>query len=305
MNLTQLDYVLALNRTRNFIQAAKECNISQPTLSMQIRKLEDDLGYPLFDRSMMPILPTAEGQLFIKQALIVSHEFKKLFVIGNDKIIKGELKIGIIPTISPYLTPMFLHDFATTYPQVKISIEEMTTKRILEALSLDLLDAGILATPLRDSRLVERVLYYESFQLYFSPNHPLLKRKEIDSEDLNFNQLWLLDDGHCLRNQIIKICGMNNKNRNIEYHGGNLEVLTKLVDHGEGFTVVPDLATKNLDKSKLRNFKIKNIKREVSLVTMRSFYKDKLIEALEKGILDSLPSELVSPKKANYKIINP
>lgn len=309
MNLSQLEYILAVNKTKNFIHASKLCGISQPTLSMQIRKLEDHLGFAIFDRSKNPIIVTPEGSQFIDQAIVVNHEFKKLFEINKNYIPQGVFKVGIIPTISPYLVPLFFKEFNLAYPKIELIIEEMTTSRIVEHLAQDLIDCGILATPLKDSRIIERVLYYESFNIYFSPSHILLKSRNISTRDLDEDEMWILDEGHCLRNQIEKICNFKKKNYRLSYVGGSINILAKLVDSGVGFTIIPELCNDSVDKGRLRPLlkmgTNEKVYREISLVTMRSFTKVKHIEALEEIIVSTLPEEIKSFKKKVTTTIPP
>jgi LysR family hydrogen peroxide-inducible transcriptional activator len=303
--ITQLEYALAVYKMKNFVAAAKSCNISQPTLSMQLKKLEEEIGFSLFDRSKTPLLVTDKGQKFLNQALIVIHEYKKLSHLEEDKILRGELKIGIIPTIAPYLIPLFIKDFLKTYPNVKLILEELQTDAILEKLARDEIDAGVLATPLKDPRLIERVLYYEPFYAYVSSQNKLMKKSKIHPEDLTNEELWLLDEGHCFRNQILHFCSLPREQKNIQFSGGSLETLIKLVDEGLGMTVVPHLATDKLKKEKLKHFTPEIPTREISLVAARTFYKEKLLDAFESCILETLPEELPSPKKGRLKILPP
>jgi LysR family hydrogen peroxide-inducible transcriptional activator len=303
--ITQLEYALAVYKMKNFVAAAKSCNISQPTLSMQLKKLEDEIGFSIFDRSKTPLLVTDNGQKFLNQALIVIHEYKKLTNLEDDKILRGELKIGVIPTIAPYLVPMFIKDFLKTYPNVKLFLEELQTESILEKLERDELDAGIMATPLKDPRLIERVLYYEPFYAYLSPQNKLMKKNKIHADDLSDEELWLLDEGHCFRNQILHFCSLPREKKNIQFSGGSLETLIKLVDEGLGLTVVPQMATYKLKKDKLKQFTPDIPTREVSLVAARTFYKEKLLDAFESCILETLPEELPSPKKGRLKVLPP
>ncbi|MFZ4714662.1 MAG: hydrogen peroxide-inducible genes activator [Bacteriovoracaceae bacterium] len=305
VSITQLEYALAVYKMKNFVAAAKACNISQPTLSMQLKKLEEDIGYNLFDRSKAPVLVTDQGQKFINQALIVVHEFKKLSHIEEGPLLTGELKIGIIPTLAPYLIPLFLKNFLKTYPKVKLTLEELQTEHLLEKLNRDELDGGLLATPLKDQRLIERVLFYEPFYPYISTGHELYKKKKIHPSEIDTKDLWLLDQGHCLRTQILHLCSLSPENRNVQFSGGSLETLVKLVDEGLGMTILPYLATLRVKKDRLKEFTPEMPTREISLVAARSFYKEKLLDAFESSILETLPEELPSPKKGRLKILAP
>jgi LysR family transcriptional regulator, hydrogen peroxide-inducible genes activator len=176
ITLTQLSYVTAVAQTRNFGLAAKTCFISQPTLSMQIQKLEDDLEVTLFDRSKKPVEPTAIGQRIIEQAQVVLQEAKRIEELIKEEKgeISGEFKLGIIPTLAPYLLPLFLKNFTTVYPAVNLIVEEMQTQKIIKMLKEDKIDGGILVTPLNHKGIVEWPIFNDPFLAYLAPKHPLL-----------------------------------------------------------------------------------------------------------------------------------
>lgn len=305
MTITQIEYALAVFKTKNFSNAAKICHISQPTLSMQLRKLEDFLGYALFDRSKNPIFVTEIGEKFLKQAFITLHEFKKLQEIKISDVPEGDLVIGIIPSISPYLVPLFFKKFMIKYPKIKLHILELKTEEIIDKLGKDEIDGGILATPLRDYSLIERVLFYEPFLGYVSSGHELYKKNKISMAELDASDVWVLDKGHCLRTQVLKLCGHTNKRHQIEFTGGSLETLISLVDQGMGMTILPKLATGHAQPKQLKEFSNEIPTREISLVAMRTFYKEHLLDCLEEIIVDVLPNEYSSPKKSKLKILNP
>ena len=242
MTLTQLEYVVAVDRLRNFSAAARACHVSQPTLSMQLRKLEEEYGLVLFDRSKKPVLPVPDAAGFIEQARVVLREMGRLEHLGRHPSAEptGDFRLGIIPTVAPYLLPLFLAPFARKYPGVKLSIEEMTTRVILSELESDRIDAGILATPLGVASLTETPLYYEPFWLYASRKHPLAGAESVGEGDLNAGDVWLLSEGHCLRNQIVRICSLRGKSgvfRNVRFESGSLETVIRLVDQGSGYTL--------------------------------------------------------------------
>ena len=306
ITLTQLSYVTAVAQTRNFGLAAKSCFISQPTLSMQIQKLEDDLGVTLFDRSKKPVEPTAIGQRIIEQAQVVLQEAKRIEELIKEEKgeISGEFKLGIIPTLAPYLLPLFLEKFTITYPAVNLIVEEMQTQKIIKMLKEDKIDAGILVTPLNHKGIVEWPLFNDPFLAYLAPKHPLLSLSQVSDKDLSLDDIWLLNEGHCFRDQAIEICkrvkGKGSKNKNLTFESGNLETLKRLVDQNFGYTLLPSLAILGMpaseQKKKVRFFKSPAPIREVSVVYSRNYLKKSIIEALHKEVVSTLPRELKKPK---------
>jgi LysR family transcriptional regulator, hydrogen peroxide-inducible genes activator len=306
ITLTQLSYVTAVAQTRNFGLAAKSCFISQPTLSMQIQKLEDDLGVTLFDRSKKPVEPTAIGQRIIEQAQVVLQEAKRIEELIKEEKgeISGEFKLGIIPTLAPYLLPLFLEKFTITYPAVNLIVEEMQTQKIIKMLKEDKIDAGILVTPLNHKGIVEWPLFNDPFLAYLAPKHPLLSLSQVSDKDLSLDDIWLLNEGHCFRDQAIEICkrvkGKGSKNKNLTFESGNLETLKRLVDQNFGYTLLPSLAILGMpaseQKKKVRFFKSPAPIREVSVVYSRNYLKKSIIEALHKEVVSALPRELKKSK---------
>lgn len=304
MTITQIEYALAVYQKRNFVEAAKYCHVSQPTLSMQLKKLEEEIGLVLFDRSKSPLLVTEEGERFIEQSKIVLLEYKKLYQ-HDEKDLKGELIIGIIPTIAPYLIPLFLPRFLIDFPLISIRFKELQTHEIIDELRRDEIHAGILATPLKENSLIEKVLYYEQFVPYVSPEHKLAKKQIIDPGEIHGDGLWLLEEGHCLRTQILKLCSLKRQVGQPVFSGGSLETLMRLVDQNLGMTILPFLALSYAKEKNIRKFGHDIPVREVSLVTARNFYKENLINALESSILESLPGELDIPKRKKMHILKP
>jgi LysR family hydrogen peroxide-inducible transcriptional activator len=308
ITLTQLSYVIAVSQIRNFGLAAKACFISQPTLSMQIQKLEGDLGVTLFDRSKKPVKPTAMGKKIIEQAQIVLQEANRIEELIKEERgeISGEFKLGIIPTLAPYLLPLFLESFITTYPAVNLIVEELQTQKIIKMLKKDKIDAGILVTPLNHKGIVEWPIFNDPFLAYLAPKHPLLSLSQVSDKDLSLDDIWLLNEGHCFRDQAIEICkrvkGIGSKNKNLTFESGNLETLKRLVDQNFGYTLLPSLAILGMSaseqKKKVRFFKSPAPIREVSIVYSRNYLKKSIIEALHKEVVSSLPKEL---KKLNPK----
>ncbi len=305
MNIQHLKYILEVDTHRHFAKAAEKCFVTQPTLSMMIQKLEEELGVKIFDRSKQPVVPTEAGELIIKQAKIILQEAGKMKIIVEELKgeVSGELKLGIIPTVAPYLLPLFLNSFLKKYPKLKIKISEFTTEQIIEKLKSHHLDAGILATPLNNESLKEQALYYEQFVVYASSNEKLMKKKFLIPNDIDVNHLWLLEEGHCLRSQIFNLCELRKKGlktSNLEYEAGSIETLKKMVDMNNGITILPELALKELnarDKKFVRHFKPPVPAREISIVTYRHFVKQRIIEVLREEICKSIPKEMISGKR--------
>lgn len=309
MTLTQLDYVLAVEKFRHFKKAAESCHVTQPTLSMQLQKLEDELEIIIFDRSKSPVLVTKEGDDFIRQARVVQREYLRLLDVAKsgETEVSGAFRLGVIPTLSPYIIPLFVEGFQKEYPGVDLTIEEMKTEDIVIALDKDELDGGLLVTPLGEDGLIERVLYYEKFQLFFNPGHELLKKKKVKEVDLDSKEVWLLNEGHCFRSQVLKICGLKKNKRQSLFESGSLETLRNMVMKTSGYTIIPEMALEGLptNQRKLTREFCKPIPtREVSLVYSRSFYKEKIINALEKSIISNLPSNVSSLKNKEIQIVD-
>lgn len=312
MTITQLEYILAVEKFRHFGKAAKACAVTQPTLSMQLQKAEEELQVIVFDRSKNPILPTSEGEKIINQARLVIREYKKIFSIidASKDEVRGDFRLGVIPTLTPYVVPLFAGAFVQKYPLVNLTIEELKTEEIIELLNRDELDAGLLATPLEGESLIERVLFHEPFSVFASENHPLLKKTRIKDRDLDSTDVWLLNEGHCFRQQVLNICKISKdlgQHDNLKFESGNLETLKNMVINNNGYTLLPLLAVNNLsveDKKLVRDFQSPVPTREISLVHNRIFLKEKIITALEESIVENLPESLTSLKKKSYEVIS-
>jgi len=307
MTLTQLEYIVALDNFRHFVAAAERCNVSQPNLTTQVKKLEKEIGVKIFDRDRKPLQPTVAGNLILLKARKILKEVSELkeFVLTEKESLEGEFTLGVIPTISPYLLPLFLPEFVKSNPQTKLIIREMETAEIIHELQRGTLDIGLLATRLEEKTIREIPLFYEPFLLYLPENHPFIKRSHIIPAMLDANQILVLDEGHCFREQTLAIC--NNKfaknNFGFEFQSGSIESLTRLVDKGVGYTLVPEMAVMGMEKSKfLRRFDTPEPVREISLVVTKNFTKNVLIHAIRKSILLSIPERF--QKEDQYKMLN-
>jgi LysR family hydrogen peroxide-inducible transcriptional activator len=309
MTITQLTYVLAVAEHKNFTLAAEKCFVTQPTLSMQIQKVEDELGILIFDRSKKPIQLTDIGQKIVNQAKNIVNESTRIKDIVDQQkgFIGGEFRLGIIPTIMPTLLPMFLNNFIKKYPKVKLIIEELNTEEIITRLKNGHLDAAIAATPLEEEKIKEIVLYFEPFVAYIPENHSIAGKQEIEVGDINIDELLLLQDGHCFRDGILNLCKRSdiNENSHFQIASGSFETLIKLADEGLGTTLLPYLHTLDLkekDKSKLRQFKEPKPAREVSLIFPKTELKIHIIEALRATIAGVIKGAIVFQ---NVEIISP
>ncbi len=310
MTITQLTYVLAVAEHKNFTLAAEKCFVTQPTLSMQIQKIEEELDIQIFDRSKKPISLTEIGEKIVTQAKNIVNEAGRIKDIVDQQkgYIGGEFRVGIIPTVMPTLLPMFLNSFIKKYPKVNLIIEEQTTDEIIKRLKNGHLDCAIAATPLEEDFLKEIVMYYEPFMAYIPENHSSFNKKEIEISDLDLDNILLLQDGHCFRNGILNLC-KNNKfvtENHFQLESGSFETLIKLADEGLGTTLLPYLHTLELNdknKAKLRYFKDPKPAREVSLIYPKNELKIHIIDALRttiqgvvRGAIAFSDVQIISPK---------
>ncbi len=288
MTITQLHYVLAVAEHQNFTKAAEKCFVTQPTLSMQIQKLEDQLNILIFDRSKKPIELTDIGKKIVHQAKNIVNEADRIQDIVDQQkgFIGGEFKLGIIPTVMPTLLPMFLKTFIKKYPKVKLKIEELTTEEIISRIIDGHLDAAIAATPLENEDIKERVLFYEPFVGYIPSHHRLSEKSKIDISDLDIDDMLLLEDGHCFRDGVINLCKSfkNSDEDNFQLESGSIEMLVKLSNEGLGMTLLPYLHTldiKENERHNLHNFNEPSPAREVSIIYHKSELKMQITEALQ------------------------
>jgi len=300
MTFTQLEYIVAVDNTRHFARAAAQCFVTQPTLSMQIQKLEDELGLKIFDRAHQPVIATDGGKEIIAQArriLAERHVIEDIVQVQKG-VLQGQLSIGIIPTLAPYLLPLFITTFTKKYPNIKLVVTEITTKDMIAALKESRVDAGLLVTPLSESGLTEEPLFYEELVAYVSKNNKAYKKQYVLPADIDGDKLWLLEEGHCFRSQIVALCELRRQSKEgsqFEYEAGSIETLRRLVEVNDGITIIPELATLDMgarQQSQLRHFKSPAPVRQVSLVTHRNYAKRRLLQALQQTVLDALPPKI-------------
>jgi LysR family hydrogen peroxide-inducible transcriptional activator len=309
ISLIQVQYLIALDEHRNFIKAAEASFVTQPTLSMQMKKLEEELGVIIFDRSRQPITPTTIGEKIIKQARIIFNETAQIETILKDHTgdVSGTLKIGILPTIANSLVPRLISQIAQKYPDLKLTIKEALTHEIVDDLEHNRLDVGIVSIPLHNSGLIERNLYVEKFRIYAHPNHPSYGKNSWEADDLLADKLWLLSEGNCFRTQSINLCSLPDDKLNhlaLNYESGSLHTLKKVVDLEGGATLMPEWEAGELDDESLNNlraFKTDGAGRAVGLIYTKFYAKQSVIKKLEEMILSALP-KYVSENK-NLEII--
>lgn len=301
ITLTQLEYIVAIDEYRHFATAAEKCFVTQPTLSMQIKKLEDELGVIIFDRSRQPVVPTDLGAKLIEQArmtLSATQRIKEI-IQEEQQEVEGTLKIGIIPTLAPYLLLVFIGPYIRKYPAVKVEVEELVSEEIIRRLKRDMLDVGLFVTPYHDEKIVERPVFYEEMLVYAHPDSELLKKKEVGHEDIVTSDIWMLGNGHCFRNQVVNLCEMSasqHKNLPFEFESNSLETLMRIVDVEGGFTLIPELALQYMSPEKKKQVRsIANTKplREVSVIYSRHFTKQRLITLLCDEIKSVVPAHML------------
>lgn len=306
MTFVQLEYLVAVDTHRHFAKAAAACFVTQPTLSMQLLKLEQELNIKIFDRSKQPVVATYAGTELILHARKILSERNNLldFLHLHKGVLAGELKVGVIPTLAPYLLPLFIPSFTKKYPNVKLIISEMTTDVIINKLREGKIDTGILVTPLNEAGIKEQVLFYEEMLAYISSKNAAYKKTYVLPQDIDPNKLWLLEEGHCFRTQIANLCQLRRasvEGSHFEYEAGSLETLRRLVELNDGITILPEMATFEMtakQKSLLRKFKQPIPMREVSIITHRDHIKKNLIETLKKEIINSVPEKILKNKPA-------
>jgi LysR family hydrogen peroxide-inducible transcriptional activator len=312
MNIQQLEYIIAVDNYRHFSKAAEASFVTQPTLSMMIQKLEEELGVKLFDRSQLPVQPTEIGTRLINQARLALAQLNQIKEIVQEEkgIVKGVFRLAIIPTISPYLLPKLMQVHSENKFDIRIVISELTTVQILKGLANDSIDGGILATPLIEPAIREHPIYYERFFAYVSPmEKALFAKTSLNESDLTSTRLWLLDEVHCFRTQILHLCNLKkrrNGNQSIfTYEAGSIDTLINIVDQNEGLTVIPEMALAHLSevqKKNVRPFKNSTPVREVSLITRKEFYRERLLNIIIDEVKTAVPLSLQDEAMKKYVV---
>ncbi len=302
MTLIQLKYVVAVDTYRHFASAAEHSFVTQPTLSMQINKMEKEMDVLIFDRTKHPVEPTEIGKKIIQQARIVLQEAHRIdeIIKGSKGLVSGEFRLGIIPTISPALLPRFLRIIISKYPEIHLRIEELQTEQILEKLSKNQLDAGIMSTPLDEPGMIEKPLYYEPFMAYVPENHRLAGEAFVLHSELQLNDILLLKSGHCFRQNVINLCSGafpgSKQNEHFEFESGNFETLIKLSNQGFGMTLIPYLTALDLnesDRANLKPIEHPQPSREISIVHTKAQLKLSIVNLLIEEIKSHVPKKLL------------
>jgi len=306
MTLQQLEYVLALEKTRHFVRAAEMCGVTQPTLSAMIQKLEDELDCRIFDRSRQPIELTEIGDQIIRQAQLVIYQANQLKegVQSQKNNLNGTLNLAIIPTIAPYLLPQFIASFKNLYPEITLKVSEMHTGTIIEKLRVAEIDMAILSTPLEDPKILEVPLYYERFVAYIAPTEPIYSRTELSASDMPLDKLWVLEEGHCLRNQVFNFC-TDKPVQSSTYEAGSIDTLIKIVDFNGGYTVIPELHVDLLNEKQrlnLREIVKPEANREISVVIRHDFVREGVLNAVAECVKQIIPSHMLDARLKKFAI---
>ena len=310
MNIHQFDYIIAVEELQNFGQAAERCYVTQSTLSTMIARFEDEIGVRIFDRSTKPVTITKEGRGVLRQLRVINKEIENLHEVVDSLTgeSKGVITIGAIPTIGPYLLPLFIHDFIQKFPHIRFEISEITTEQIIDQIQRRILDIGIVSVPLNIPEIKELWLYDEVFWGFDAGIKA--QRDHINQSDIDIERLWLLEEGHCMRTQVETLCGSHQKRdlkRNLDYKSGTIDTLIKFVEKTKGMTLLPHLATLDLDENKrrfLRAFATPVPARSVGLIYHEHFVKKKVLNALKKHIIDKV-SQVHTDDTADTQILCP
>lgn len=305
MNIQQLEYIVAVEKFRHFAKAASYCNVTQPTLSMMIHKLEEELNIEIFDRTKSPVEVNPVGDAIIKQAKRVLLDLAIVKEIAEDSksSISGELRFSIIPTIAPYLLPQMFKKLKQYLPDLHCTVSEMRTQVVIDKLKRAEIDLAIVSTPLNDPQILELPLYYERFLVYVSSDEELHKKEFVEGSDLIIDKLWILEEGHCFRAQTLNIC--NNKRTFQQYEAGSIDNLVKVVDLNGGYTLIPELhfdCLSELQKKNVRKFSGAEPRREVSLIFRQDFYREKLLNEILRCVKEIIPEGMMDKRLSKFRI---
>ena len=310
MNIQQLEYIIAVDRLRHFVNAAEACYVTQPTLSMMIRKLEEELDVQIFDRSDVPVKTTRIGRSIINQAKITLQYFNSIKDLVEDEreSLTGTFTLSIIPTIAPYLVPELLQKKELACTELTLLLKENITHHVITNILNGTIDGGLMATPLKHPDLVEYPIYYEKFYAYVHPSDSLHKEHEIDINDLDINNVWLLESVHCFRGQIEKLCRKEEnfkENQRVQYRARSINTLVNVVDLNSGITVIPEMAAMSLNETQqgnLREFKGQTVVREVSLVVSKDFIRRNMLNKILEIISNSVPKSMKNAELKKFVV---
>lgn len=306
MTLQQLEYIVAVDKYRHFAKAAEACYVTQSTLSSMVQKLENELDVQIFDRNSHPIKPTIVGEEIIKQAKVVIYNSLQLkeIVESQKETESGEIRLSVIPTVAPYIIPALFKKINDNFSAVQLNVSEARTSVIVQRLERAEIDVALLATPLNNPNLLEIPIYYEAFVAYISPMESLYSQQNIESDKMPSEHLWVLQEGHCMGNQVINICGKTS-NFAAKYEAGSIDTLVKIVDTNGGYTIIPELHIPLLSDSQKQNVrKLVNPtpNREISLVVRHDFVKERLLNVLSNAIKSIIPDNMLDLRLKKFAI---
>jgi len=297
MTINQFKYIRAISKYRSFSKASEMLGITQPALTLQVKKLEQEVGFMLFNRTQKPLSVTKEGEIFLQKTAQILNQIDQLQDLSAtlELDIKGTLTLGIIPTIAPYLVPLFMDDLQINYPQLTVHIKELVTEDIIDLIKNGELDAGIVATPIQTKGVNFKTLLYEKFYLFVSEKNKLYSKPAIKVDEIALTELWYLNEGNCFQNQVNALCKISDKiteKQNLKYQSNSIESLRYIVEHRGGITFIPELATLTIPPD--QEDMIKSINglqpvREISLVTARFVAKQKLIDVFVEVLMKNIP----------------
>lgn len=306
MNIQQMEYIVALDTHRHFVKAAQSCGVSQPTLSTLINKLEEELDTVIFDRSCHPIRPTAIGEQIINQARVVLYNLSQLkeLSLSEREQNSGSLKLGVIPTVAPYILPKLFQEMRTSHPQIDLQVTEQQTHIIVDQLRKAELDMAILATPLYHEDILEIPLYYEKFLAYISPQESLHQSAEIEASQMPTKHLWVLKEGHCMRNQIFNFCD-GTSDYNGFYEAGSITTLVNIVDANGGYTIIPELHRSLLHREQqdnVREFGASAPVREISLIIRQDYVRQRMVNSLVDAVKAIIPDSMIDTRLKKFAV---
>ena len=306
MNIQQMEYIVALDTHRHFVKAAQSCGVSQPTLSTLINKLEEELDTVIFDRSCHPIRPTAIGEQIINQARVVLYNLSQLkeLSLSEREQNSGSLKLGVIPTVAPYILPKLFQEMRTSHPQIDLQVTEQQTHIIVDQLRKAELDMAILATPLYHEDILEIPLYYEKFLAYISPQESLHQSAEIEASQMPTKHLWVLKEGHCMRNQIFNFCD-GTSDYNGFYEAGSITTLVNIVDANGGYTIIPELHRSLLHREQqdnVREFGASAPVREISLIIRQDYVRQRMVNSLVDAVKTIIPDSMIDTRLKKFAV---
>ena len=306
MTIQQLEYVVAVDKYRHFVKAAEAVGVTQSTLSSMIQKLENELDVQIFDRNSHPVKPTLHGEQVIAQAKVVLFNARQLkeMMLSERQQQRGEIRMGVIPTVAPYILPRLFKNIHADYPQIQLRVAEARTAAIVGRLEKAELDVALLATPLENPQLLEIPVYYERFVAYVSPEESLFEQPRIATHHMPTDHLWVLQEGHCLRNQVLNICEKRSGYSAI-YEAGSIDTLVKIVDENGGYTIIPELHVpllRDVQQTRIRPLVDPEPVREISLVVRRDYVRERLLNILADQIKHLIPEHMVDERLKKFAI---